>query len=267
MKKLWKKQKEIRIDGYEEYNTMHLSKNDKSSLIYGAFMVCGLTIIMACLIHSIGTLQGSKRSEQDLYMFLDTVTAYLASATDDEYIQIAEQIRDDLVLSKYNQDLEEYVQYIPNTADGCCAEQEHGCAQAYLVCTNTGELYPLDIFGAGEDPDSSEDGCISMRFAYDEISGTNAHMVFLPDENRATITFGQGRGIVSVHRMKGLFCDGCIDKILAAADDSLMPEYVLFDPANMVYHAITEGTQTIGSDTLTIGYDEEGYKIEMAYTH
>ena len=106
-----------------------------------------------------------------------------------------------------------------------------------------------------------------MRFAYDEVSETNAHIMLLPDENRSSVTFSQGRGIVSIHRMKGLFCDGCIDKILAAVDNNLMPEYVLFDPANMVYYSISEGTQAIGNYTLTTTYISKGYEIEVVYAN
>lgn len=114
-----------------------------------------------------------------------------------------------------------------------------------------------------EDDEDFEDGehhHTSIRFAYDEISETNAHIMLFPDENRAAVTFSQGRGVVSIHRMKGLFCDDCIDKILATVDNSVMPEYVLLDPANMTYYSIMEGTQTIGSDTLTITYGDNGYE-------
>ena len=267
MKRLWCRLRELWIDDYEEYDTMQLSRRDKSSLLYGAFMICALTIIAVCIIYNVKVAKANEQTEQEMYTFLNTVTTYLTAATDDEYMEIAEQIRDDLVLSKFSQNIEEYVHYIPNTANGCCAEQEYYSAQAYLICTNTGELYPLDIYDAGEDPSNKEYGYTSMRFAYDEVSETNAHIMLLPDENRSSVTFSQGRGIVSIHRMKGLFCDGCIDKILAAVDNNLMPEYVLFDPANMVYYSISEGTQAIGNYTLTTTYNSKDYEIEVVYAN
>ena len=142
MKRIWCRLKELWMDDYEEYDTMQLSRRDKASLLYGAFMICALTIIAVCIIYNVKVAKVNEQTEQEMYTFLNTVTTYLTAATDDEYMEIAEQIRDDLVLSKFSQNIEEYVRYIPNTANGCCAEQEHHSAQAYLVCTNTGELYP-----------------------------------------------------------------------------------------------------------------------------
>ena len=256
MKKLWRKLRERCTDDYEENNIIQLSRKDKFSLLYGVFMVCAFTIILVCVIFHIHAAKANEQAEKEMNTFLNTVTTYLASATEEEYMEIAAQIRDDLVLTKYSRNMEEYVSYIPNTAEACCAEREHYSAQAYLVCTNTGERYPLD---------QSEADHSLMCFSYDEISETSAQISHLPDESRTTVTFCQGRGIVSVHRMKGLFCDSCIDKILAAVDNHFMMEYVLFDPVTMAYYSISEGTQTIGSDTLTITCGSNGYEMEVAY--
>ena len=60
---------------------------------------------------------------------------------------------------------ENYIRYIPNTSgqlpDMC---GEGFPSQAYLVCINTGELYELDLFEKGANPDTGEYGYTSMSF-------------------------------------------------------------------------------------------------------
>ena len=243
MKGLWKRPGEQFFE--DDEGAMKLSKTDKSSLLCGAFIICVCTVLVACGIYHIRVAKANAQAERELYTFLDTVTTYLTSATDDEYDEIAQQLRDDLVLTKYHQNIREYVHDISNTAEGCCAEQGCDSPQLRLVCTNTGELYSLC--------ETDED---SLRFAYDEISETNAIIKQLTSEDKTVITFAPGKGIVSIHRMKGLFCDNCIDKILAAVDGHRMPEFVLFDPENEVYYAVSEGTQHIGGN---------GHEIEVRY--
>ena len=42
----------FQIDG-KEYDTMQLSRRDKASLLYGAFMICALTIIAVGIIYNV----------------------------------------------------------------------------------------------------------------------------------------------------------------------------------------------------------------------
>ena len=48
------------------------------------------------------------------------------------------------------------------------------------MCTNTGELYELDLFEKGENPDTGEYGYTSMSFGYDEVSQTSLHITKTP---------------------------------------------------------------------------------------
>lgn len=84
---------------------------------------------------------------------VNMVTSYVESATKDEYDEIAQTIRHDLVFSEYGEDTEKFIQYIPNTSDKCRACKGHYLAQAVLISLNTGESYSLDLFEQGIDPE------------------------------------------------------------------------------------------------------------------
>lgn len=49
-----------------------------------------------------------------------------------------------------------------------------------------------------------------MSFGYDEISETGIRITKSPGQKVGTATVQSERGIVSVQRMKSLFCDECI---------------------------------------------------------
>lgn len=125
------------------------------------------------------------------------IATYMGSTTEDEYEGIAKTIRHDLVFSEYGQEREIYILYIPNMADGCRTCREKFMSQAYLVCTNTGELYELDLFETGKNPDTDEYGYTSMSFGYDEVSQTSLYITKTPGNKEGTVTVQRGRGIVS----------------------------------------------------------------------
>ena len=52
------------------------------------------------------------------------------------YDDIAQTIRHDLVLSEYGEDIENFIQYIPNTTETCYTYMDNYQAQALLVCAN-----------------------------------------------------------------------------------------------------------------------------------
>ena len=54
------------------------------------------------------------------------------------------------------------------------------------MCTNTGELYELDLFEKGENPDAGEYGY--MSFGYDEVSQTSLHITKTPGNKKGTVT-------------------------------------------------------------------------------
>ena len=52
-----------------------------------------------------GIINSKTHNQKDMEEFLGTVVTYMATATDDEYEEIAQTIRHDLVYSQYGQDL------------------------------------------------------------------------------------------------------------------------------------------------------------------
>ncbi len=189
----------------------------------------------------------------------------MGSATQDEYEEIAKTIRNDLVFSEYGQEIENYIQYIPNAAETC-----HTCtvdlpSQVYLVCTNTGHLYGLDLFEKDENPKEGEYNGTSVSFGYDEVSGSSLHITKTPGNKRGSVTVQRERGIVSVQRMKSLFCDDCIRKMLEVVKNQLVEEFVIFDAGQKKFYPVEDGEMRIGDYTLQIGYDDGDYEIEIKY--
>lgn len=148
---------------------------------------------------------------------------------DDEYEEIAQTIRHDLVYSQYGQDVENLIRYIPNTADGCCLERELP-ERINLVFLNTGAAYGLEIFDNTEPIESQrERGSTMITSGYDEISEAHLMMMSNPNSGSATASIDRGRGIVSAHKMKTHFCDDCIREILTIVEDEFIDEAVIYD--------------------------------------
>lgn len=158
------------------------------------------------------------------------------------------------------------IQYIPNTSKDCRTCMESYPAQAYLLCNNIGELYSLDLFENDEDTNGDSGGTI-MSFGYDEISETSIRITKSPGQKEGTATVQSERGIVSVQRMKSLFCDECIYKILNAGKSKLVEEVVIFDADKRLFYPVNEGTVKIGNYDLEIEYGSYGnYDIRIKYT-
>lgn len=139
-------------------------------------------------------------------------------------------------------------------------------AQAYLLCNNTGELYSLDLFENDEETDSDSGGT-KMSFGYAEISETSIRITKSPGQKAGTATVQSERGIVSVQRMKSLFCDECIYKILNAGKNKLVEEGVIFDTDKRLFYPVSNGEVNIGDYALQIEYGNYGnYDIKIMYT-
>lgn len=191
MKRLWKKLqvawKMYWKDDTNDRSKSHLSQSDKRSLWYGGFMMSIITIAACLIITSYNNIRITRQNGEDMELALNTIVTYMASATNDEYDKITETIRHDLVFSEYGENIEEYIKYIPNTAESCCLEREIYLSRAYLVCCNTGELYALDIFETDELPeDKKPQNSTQLSFGYDEISQANIHIEKRPDQKGAT---------------------------------------------------------------------------------
>lgn len=269
MCRLWNRIKRAWLEFWREdendYNMKHLSQSDKRSIWYGAFIMCMVTVSLCCFMISASNYRVSRQNDKDVEEVMNTIGAYMAFATDDEYDEIAKTIRHDLILSKFGQDAEKAIQYIPNTSKECRTCMESYPAQAYLLCNNTGELYSLDLFENDEEINGDSDGT-KMSFGYDEVSETSIRITKSMGQKEGTATVQAERGIVSVQRMKSQFCDECINKILNIFKNELMEEVVIFDADNKLFYPLSEGTVKIGDYTLEIVYGRNGnYNIGIRY--
>lgn len=237
MKRIWSRIKEQWNEFWDDDEfdecKYHLSSYDKRSLLYWGFVISGFTLGICLLISGLSNKYYDRKNNEDLQKVFDTICTYLATATDDEYEEIAQSIRHDLVYSQYSENIENLIQFIPNTADECRLEDVKYPERVNFVFLNTGELYGLDIYGQGETPESSENsGSTMLTFGYDEISEENLIICKQPGDGTAEVTFSRQRGIVSVQKMKSVFCDDCIKKILQISDDVLVNEAVIYDAAD-----------------------------------
>ena len=125
MKNIWRKMRDCWLDFWEDdeldMNKKHLSQHDKRSLLYGGFMIGVATFGLFSIGIIAGNIWTNHQNQKDMEEFLGTVVTYMATATDDEYEEIAQTIQHDLVYSQYGQDVRNLIRYIPNTTDGCIA--------------------------------------------------------------------------------------------------------------------------------------------------
>lgn len=270
MKRIWSRIKEQWNEFWDDDEfdecKYHLSSYDKRSLLYWGFVISGFTLGICLLISGLSNKYYDRKNNEDLQKVFDTICTYLATAADDEYEEIAQSIRHDLVYSQYSENIENLIQFIPNTADECRLEDVKYPERVNFVFLNTGELYGLDIYGQGETPESSENsGSTMLSFGYDEISEENLIICKQPGDGTAEVTFSRQRGIVSVQKMKSVFCDDCIKKILQISDDVLVNEAVIYDAADNQIYPISEGTIHIGDYELQTTFDSGDYKIKIEY--
>lgn len=265
MKKLWSAIKRSWRNDEHDNSVYHLSQSDKRNLWYGVFMACLVTVGLSSFVIAFSNIRVSRKNSEDMEVVIEMIATYMGSATQDEYEKIAKTIRNDLVFSEYGQDIEKYIQYIPNTAKICRICSPSFLSQVYLVCTNTGQPYELDLFEKGENPDEGKYGGTSMSFGYDEVSGSSLHITKTPGNKRGSVTVQRKRGIVSVQRMKSLFCDDCIRKILEAVENQLVEEFVIFDAGQKKFYSLDDGEMRIGDYTLWVRCDNGAYEIEIEY--
>ncbi len=269
MKRIWRKMKEIwwnfwEVDEYDN-EKKYLSSSDKRWLLYWNFITCMGVAGFFLIITGINNIRITRQNGRDVEEVMSMIATYMASATRDEYDEIAQSIRHDLVFSEYGKDIENFIQYIPNTAETCHTCMESYPAQALLVCANTGEFYSLDLYEKGESPDSNRGGTIT-NFGYDEVSQTHVHISKSSGQQTGYAGIDRGRGIVSVHRMKTLFCDNCIREILETVEHQLIEEFFVYDTEERQFYPIDDGTSIqIGDYSLEIEYKNSDYKIDINY--
>lgn len=110
MKRMWEKVKETWREFWfvyedEEDSTQHLSRSDKQSIWCGSFLMCAFTAVLCMAGIAIGNIRNNRQYEQDVEETLNMIATYFATATEDEYDEIAQTIRHDLVFSEYGRDI------------------------------------------------------------------------------------------------------------------------------------------------------------------
>lgn len=284
MGRLWNKTKKLWRDYWKDdtYDTSvkHLSQADKRTLWYGGGLFCSGMTAVCLLITAISNLHIGRRNDAYVEEAMNMIATYMASATGDEYDGIVRTIRHDLVFSEYNQCTGNLIQYIPNTSEICRLDTEELPARIYLVCANTGEFYPLDLFmledsckdGTGEgiiysqnnSTNGGDEGTV-VSFGYDEISRTSLQIVKKPEQGEGSVTLCRDSGIVSVQRMKALFCDDCISRMLNAVENCCVGEFVILDKEERIFYPVDDGaTLQIGDYTLEIVCINKDYKIILS---
>ena len=251
----------------DEYDSSkkHLSQSDKRYLLYGNFIVGIVTVTLVLLINGFNNLRLTRQNTADLEFIMNMVKSYMGSATENEYDRIVETIRKDLVFGDYSEGLQVYAKHIPNTSEKCSVCMGDNMTQTILVNLNTGESYGLDLSEDGEVLKDGK-GNVQVVFGYDEISQASIRIVKSPGREKGFVEIERGNGIVSLHRMKSLFCDGCIDEILKIVEGQEMEEFVVLDTRKNIFYPIEHGNKTsIGDYELEIEYKHGDYEIKMEF--
>lgn len=270
MKKVWGKLKKAwwgfwGIYEDDDDSVQRLSRSDKLSVWYGSFIMCMAAITICTLATAVSSIRVSRQNAQDMEDVVGMIATYFATATEDEYDKIASTIQHDLIFSEYSTDIGNLMQYIPNTAKNCPACREDYPAQAFLICVNTGEQYSLDLSEKGDETEV-ESGGMRLSFGYDEISETSIH-VTKNGKKSGDARIYRGRRIVSAQKMKSVFCDDCIRKILDTIDGQLLDEVVFFDAQKRAFYPVEdESTLLIGDYELESTYDGGDYKVDIRLT-
>lgn len=270
MKKLWSRIRcwwECFLDKQRFEDEEYLTKADKRYLLYWAFMICICTIAATAFVMNAGYKRSEEQYEKELYDFLNTAAAYVASATEDEYEKIAEDLRDDLMLTQFNteNDIEMYMKYIVNTSSQCPLDQEDNSYRFYLVMTNHGTMQPLDKF-LNESESDTEHSYIQMGNIWDEISETGANILYHPSECHTEIIIIPGRGVVSAHRMKTVYCDDCIRMLFDIFEDTYMEEIFIFDSYTHEAYPISESVLALDEYSIAVEMDEDhNYNVTLEF--
>lgn len=270
MKKIWMKLKgKWKLyweDDEDREDRKHLSQHDIRTLLYGGFMISVCTLTICIFVIAFCNIRVSHQNKRDTEEILSMIATYMATATEDEYDDIVQNIRHDLVFSKYGQEIEDFLRYIPNTSVSCCLERDTYLERIFLVCPNNGELYGLDIYEMGDTSERGQKGD-SMRFSfgYDEISETSLHIKKRLTEGTGTATVCRKRGIVSAQKMKSFFCDECIREIVNTTAGGIVNEVVICDIEKKKFYPVEEGSLKIGDYKLEIVYEDGNYVIETEY--
>lgn len=156
-----------------------------------------------------------------------------------------------------------YMKYIPNTAEWCRTQPDGLSEGIYLVCTNTGDLYSLELSEQGPAGEEAV-GAVKMTMGSDAVSGADIQVIKYPDRQKGYARISGGSGAVSLRRMKALFCDDCIRGILNAVEGQRIQNAVLYDSGKGDFYPVVAGEELrIGDLVLKISAEEEQIDITI----
>ena len=112
-----------------------------------------------------------------------------------------------------------------------------------------------------EDQTGEKSGGIQQTCGYDEISESSIRIIKERREAAGTAVLSRGRGVVSIHKMKGKFCDTCIQKIL----ETVKGEAVIYDAVDKRFYPVAEGERQIGDYVFQTAYEQGNYEIQIEY--
>ena len=173
---------------------------------------CFLACVIVCFLFSCiilgATYISNRQAAKDMNEMSNMIIAYIATATDDEYDQIAEEIRHDFIFRKWDERTRQFVQ----------------------------------------------------------ISQTRLHIVRDSYLDYDTLSLRQERNVVSIHRMKNIFCDDCIDKILSTIDGQTITSFVFFSAGDNVFYPVSDGQEIQGDDySISVYYDRQDDEMQIQY--
>ena len=73
----------------------------------------------------------------------------------------------------------------------------------------------------------------------------------------------RGEGIISLHKMKEIFCDECILKILEASKETLVQEAVYYNVSENKIYPILQGDRKMGKYNIGTEYDGRAYHTKI----
>lgn len=230
--------------------------DDRDDKIFcGCFWACMATFVISTIFFVGFSWQVNHKIEKNYKYCLNMLTAYFASATDAEYDKAVGELRHHWIFYQYDETARELLDYLPNTSTRCPACHADS-AQLNLLAVNTGELYPL----ADENPLGS--GVMSSRGGYDEISQSRLYIIEEGDLDYTTASIRQKQDTVSLHRMKTIFCDDCIDKILSAIDGQYINTFVILAVDTKEFYPVSEDLEL---SNVAVYNDKEDNSVQIKY--
>ena len=212
-------------------------------------------VIIACLLIMLFSAWQTNRELKKAEAVYNTIYAFMATATGEEYGEITAELRHSLVLRTLSMDDLPYLDLIPNTAEDCPLDREWS-GGLYLAALNTGELYAIAPEPAGH---------ATLRFGYDEVSRSQIRME--SELGITTVTLTRDDGEVSIQRMKRIFCEDCFSALVESQTGSTVLEFALFDPGTHELYPIAEsGKYAIGNYSISMLHTGSSCELTVALT-